>query len=143
MKRATYFITLSTFVALLLLAALPAYGQGRGQGRGARAYDPATETIISGVVQEVKIISGTGVMGGMHLVLSTDTGEIEARLGPAWYMSQQNFAFGRGDQVEVNGSKIRTGDAYVLIAREVKKGDRVLALRNAQGFPLWSGGRRQ
>src|SRR5689334_23261716 len=113
MKRANYFIALSAFVTLLLLAALPAYGQGRGQGRGVRAYDPATETTISGVVQEVKIISGTGVMGGMHLILSVDAGTIEVRLGPAWYVSQQNFAFGNGDQVEVTGSKIKTGDTFV------------------------------
>ena len=134
-------MTLSAFVALLLLlAALPAYGQGRGRWRGARAYDPAAETTMSGVVQEVKMIPGTA---GMHLVLGTEAGTIEVRLGPAWYVSQQNFAFGRNDQVEVTGSKIKSGETFVLIAREVKKGDRALTLRNAQGIPLWSGGRRQ
>ena len=143
MKRANYLIALSAFAALLLAAALPAYGQGRGQGRVARAYDPATETTIGGVVQEVKFIPGPGVMGGMHLVLSTDAGTTEVRLGPAWYVSRQNFAFGKGDQVEVTGSKIKSGDAFVLIARVVKKGDQVLTLRNAQGIPASSGWRRQ
>ena len=27
----------------------------------------------------------------------------------------------------------------VVIAREIKKGDQVLTLRDAKGFPLWSG----
>jgi hypothetical protein len=27
----------------------------------------------------------------------------------------------------------------VVIAREIKKGDQVLTLRDAKGFPMWSG----
>jgi hypothetical protein len=37
--------------------------------------------------------------------------------------------------------KIEGADA--LIAREVKKGGKTLTLRDAQGVPAWSGGRRR
>jgi hypothetical protein len=58
-------------------------------------------------------------------------------------VSSQGFSFAKGDQVEVIGSRVRMDSTDGVIAREIKKDDKVLTLRDAQGFPKWSrAGRR-
>jgi hypothetical protein len=49
-------------------------------------------------------------------------------------LSEEEFAFAEGDQIEVLGSKIKFEGRDILVAREMKKGD----LRNRQGSPVWS-----
>jgi hypothetical protein len=39
----------------------------------------------------------------------------------------------------VVGSKVTMAGQEVVIAREIKKGDQVLTLRDAKGVPLWAG----
>ncbi len=114
-----------------------AYGQG---GRRGRNYNPATETTVNGTVDEVKHLPSPGRGGGgVHLVLNAPSGPIDVHVGPAWFAAEKGFAFARGDALTVLGSKVTMGGADVLIARQITKGDQVLTLRDAQGFPLWSG----
>ncbi len=107
-------------------------------------YDPATETTVTGKIEEVKHVLGPGggSVGGVHLIIVSDQGKVEARLGPAWYVEKQELKFAKGDQVEVVGSKVKGAAVETVIAREVKKDGKVLTLRNAQGIPVWSGGRQ-
>jgi len=79
---------------------------------------------------------------GRTLFLKTDTGTIEVHVGPTDYIASQQFSFATGDDVEVTGSKIKMQDQEALIAREIKKAGKTLVLRNAQGIPNWSRGRR-
>lgn len=109
-----------------------------GQGRGGPRYDPATEATVSGIVREVKQVTGSRGWGGTHLTLDTDAGAIDVHLGPSTFLADKEFTFAKGDQIEVIGSKIKYQDADALIAREVKKAGKVLTLRDARGFPVWS-----
>jgi hypothetical protein len=52
------------------------------------------------------------------------------------------MTFAAGDAITVVGSKLTMGAEEVLIAREIKKGDQALTLRDANGFSLWSGSGR-
>jgi hypothetical protein len=47
--------------------------------------------------------------------------------------------FAKGDTLKVVGSQVTMAGQEVVIAREITKGDQVLTLRDAKGFPLWSG----
>jgi hypothetical protein len=132
---------------VLLLAGAPAaFGQqGMGQGRqGPRYYNPATETTVKGTVEQVRQVNGgRGWWTGTHLTLKTAKETLDVHIGPSWFLAEKKFSFAKGDQIEVTGSKIKYQGADALIAREVKKGKQVLVLRNAQGIPEWSGGRRR
>lgn len=75
---------------------------------------------------------------GTHLVVSFDTETLTVHVGPSNYLVQQGFSFAAGDQVEVTGARIKFEGSDVLIAREIRKGDKVLTLRNSQGIPAWS-----
>ncbi len=82
-------------------------------------------------------------MGGTHLDLKTGSGTFDVHLGPSGFLAAKNFKFAKGDQVEVTGSKVTFEGHDAIIAREVKMGGKVLTLRDAQGIPEWSGGRRR
>jgi len=108
------------------------------QQRGQRNYDPASEVTISGTVADVVQISHQGRRGsGTHLKLTTDAGVVAVHVGPARYLEAQKFSVAKGDQVTVTGSKIKNA----VIAREIRKGDSSITLRDAQGVPKWSRGR--
>jgi hypothetical protein len=112
------------------------------KGKGQRQYNPATETTVTGTVEEVKKIPGpSGGPGGTHLMIKTAQGSLEVHLGPTSYLEGQQFAFAKGDQIEVIGSRVKIESADVVIAREVKKGGKSLTLRDAQGVPAWSKGK--
>ncbi len=106
-------------------------------------YDPATEVTFQGTVEEVK--EDTGPMGwtGTHLALKTEKETLEVHLGPSAFLAEKGFTFAPGDEIEVTGSGIKCEGEEALLARTVKKGEKSLTLRNAQGIPQWSKGRRR
>ena len=102
-------------------------------------YDAATEVTLTGSVQAVSQVMGPRGWGGTHLSLKTDRETIDVRVGPSWFLTQNKLSFAPGDQVEVTGSRVPFGDQDALIAREIKKGNEKLTLRDAQGAPVWAG----
>jgi hypothetical protein len=108
-------------------------------------YDPATEITIKGTVEEVKEQTCPTCgwsQKGTHLSVKSDNGIFDVRLGPTQFLANHNFSFAKGDQIEIIGSKVKIEGADAVIAREVKKGGKSLTLRNPQGIPAWSRGRR-
>jgi len=115
------------------------HGYGRGQGPGAH-YDPATEVTLTGTVEEVKTVPAPGRgPGGVHLMVRAEGGVMEVLLGPAWFVTSKGMDFAKGDNITVTGSKLTLNKQEVVVARETKKADKVLTLRDAKGVPLWSG----
>ena len=138
MKNSTAWkISLAT-VLMSFLTVTFVFAQRTDQRRGQPRYDPATEATVTGIVQEVKQVSGSMGWGGTHLILDTDAGAFDVHVGPSAFLAEKGFSFAKGDRIEVTGSKVKYEAADALIAREVKKGDKVLTLRNAKGFPVWS-----
>ena len=117
--------------------------------RGAASfYNPSTETTVKGTVEQVQTayLPGVGASqqsekkftGPIYLTLKAESGMLTVYLGPSWFIESKGFKFEKGDLVEVTGSKFH--EQHTIIAREVKKSDQVLVLRNAQGIPEWSRG---
>lgn len=77
----------------------------------------------------------------MSLNRGKDT--IEVHLGPQWYLENQEVPLAAGDTVRVKGSKVTFNGKPAIIAVEVKKGDATLTLRDAKGYPSWSGWRHR
>lgn len=102
------------------------------------AYDPANETTITGTVEDVLHPPANNGMVGTHVNLKTQDGVIEVHVGPEAFIAKQNFSIEKGDALTVTGSKQVIAEKNVLIAREVKKGNKVLTLRDANGIPKWS-----
>ncbi|MEJ2689653.1 MAG: DNA-binding protein [Deltaproteobacteria bacterium] len=120
---------------------------GGGWGPGtpySRMYNPKTvETIRGEVVSVDKIIPKKGMAYGVHATVKTNKETISVHLGPGWYIENQEVKIAPGDEIEVKGSRVTFDGKPAIIAAEVKKGNEVLVLRDASGFPLWSGWRRR
>jgi hypothetical protein len=132
----------SLFFSLLLVAGIASSALAQGGGRAGRLYDPSTETTLKGTVEKVSQVTGYHGWSGTHLVLRTEDRTYDVHVGPSEYLSKIGLNFSTGDQIEVTGSKVKLDGADAIIAREIKKQDKVFTLRDSQGFPRWSGGRR-
>jgi hypothetical protein len=53
------------------------------------------------------------------------------------------FALPGSGHRPLTGSVVDSGGATLLIAREFRRGTKVLRLRDEQGVPLWAGGARR
>ncbi len=135
-------LMLSVATLLLTLMTMPLLAQGGGPGKGMRNYDPKTEVTVKGTIENVQQQTGKGAWMGTHLILKTDAATIDVHVGPSSYIAQKQFTFAKGDTIEVVGSEVTISGQEALLAREITKEGKTLTLRNAQGVPEWSGGRR-
>ncbi len=126
-----------TISAAVVLAQPPA-----SAGQGMPRYDKTTETTLAGTVEEVQSHQGRGGGTGTHLLLKTETGTIDVHVGPTNWLAGQKYEFATGDRLEVLGSKVTIDGVDGFIAREIKKGDVKMVLRDAAGIPYWSGAHR-
>lgn len=127
---------------------VPAPGMNRSRMRSTasgtvmliRAYNPKTVTTVKGAVQSLRTMPFNSQVPGAMLaaVLKTEQGEITVYLAPAEYLSQLNLSLKAGDEVEVTGSKVTLGkQPPSIIVKDLKMGDKSVALRNERGVPLW------
>ncbi len=145
MKNLSRILAWSGIFVLLIatyVSAQPAGRPGRGPGGGmgmgmGMQYDPQTVETVSGEVTEVQKMPG--MAAGVHLQVKTDKETLSVIMGPASYLEQQKVTLAAGDKVEIKGSRVKHPQRAMLIAGELKKGDRVVKLRDEQGKPLWSG----
>ena len=126
--------------------AAPAGRGSGGWGMGSAyqmMYNPDTCDSVSGeVISVTKMTPSKGMGSGVHLQLKTDKGTVSVHLGPAWYIDRLDAQIGKGDTIEVKGSRVTVGGKPVIIAAEVKKGDATLKLRDDSGIPVWAGWRK-
>ena len=143
----TSFTRLVTIAAAALFAAgisSVARAQSAPAGRGSAMYDAKTEMTVTGTVDSIENITGTGgrgrhAMGGTHLVLKTDKDSMDVHVGPTAYLAEKKITLEKGDRLEIVGSRVTIDKETVLIARQIKKGDNTWVLRDASGRPAWSG----
>ena len=158
-KRFYKEIVLLTVVLTLLTVsravAQMAGGPGGGGSMRGPLYNVSTEATVKGTVLEVQQLTaqtagsnqpmwGNCPRGwtGTHVVLKTEEGALTVHVGPAAYLAQKNFALAKGDKLTPTGSRVQYRGSDFLIAKKITKGDQVLTLRDASGFPLWAGARR-
>jgi hypothetical protein len=106
-----------------------------------RHYDPKTEVTFTGTVESINRIADMPGRG-IHLTVKTGNETSDVHLGPAAFI-EGKMTFKKGDTVEITGSKVTMMGKNAVIAREVRKGDQVLTLRDENGVPVWPRGRRR
>lgn len=140
--------TLGAVVPFLASLSAFAAAQSAPSGRhGSMMYDVKTETTVTGSVESVEHITGTAGrgrhgMGGTHLVMKTEKQPVDVHVGPTAYLAEKGITFAKGDRLEVLGSRLTVENETVVIARQIKKGDKTWTLRDASGRPAWSGRER-
>ena len=86
----------------------------------------------------VQNLQGTSVEG-LRLRVRTEDGKlVTVHTGPRSYLDRQNVSFPHGDRVTITGSPAKVGWREVILASQVKVGDKTIDLRNKEGKPLWN-----
>lgn len=125
-------------VAAALAAGPVAAADAPAQAR--RGYDPAkAETVRGEVVSVDRTVPRPDGGTGVHVQLRTEDGPLTVRLGPAWWIDEQKLALAKGDTIEVRGSRVAGAEPPALVAATVRKGERVVKLRDETGAPAWRG----
>ena len=104
-----------------------------------RIYDPKTVATLKGQVMSIDHVHGRNKNVLVQFGLKTETETITVFLGPERYLERQPVKVAVGDQVTVKGSRIRFRQRPFFLAAEVRKGETVLKLRDANGAVLWTG----
>jgi hypothetical protein len=110
--------------------------QGRHAG-GPPAYDSAAETTLTGKV--VELLPQACACGGLHVRLTTASGDVEVALGPTTYLAEIGASFMPQDEIQVTGAKPSNAAPADFLARSVRKGEATYELRDSAGLPRWAG----
>ena len=139
-------------VALLLISSLASAQPWKGwRGSGgwgmgtaySGIYNPSLADSLTGKVLRVeKVTPFRGMTYGVQILLKTEKETIPVHLGPGWYVERLDIKIGKGDKIEFKGARANFQDNQVIIAGEIKKGENVLVMRDANGTPVWAGWRR-
>jgi hypothetical protein len=124
------------FSFLLLVAAAAA--QKPPDPSAPLKYDLHAETKIKGIVDEVKIPPKGSEKEAVHLTLKSGADTINVFLSPKPFLDDMGMDFSKGDELSISGSKIKQGDADLILAREVVKGNNTFVFRDDKGTPVWS-----
>lgn len=93
---------------------------------------------MKGTVEEVKLPPKGSEKEVAHLLVKTGTDTVDVYLCPKSFLDDMGVSFGKGDEISLTGSKVKQGEADLVLAREVVKGTDTLVLRDEKGNPIWS-----
>lgn len=130
-------IRLARIYALALIAVATIFA-GSASAQNAPKYDPSTETKIQGVIEDLKYEPQGKVKEMVHLVMKNGDQTVDIYLCPKSFMEEMGVSYSKGDQISFTGSKVKQGDAELILAREVVKGEDTLVVRDGKGNPVWT-----
>ena len=105
------------------------------RGNGPVTYNAATETKVTGSIEQVDDFACPVSDGeiGSHLKVRTPNGTVQVHLAPARIMRAHGIKFAPGDRVEVVGSKVQYKGEQDVIAREITRGTDFYVFRDQAG----------
>jgi hypothetical protein len=127
----------------LLVLLIGVYADGQKNRKGLPGYDAATEFTFDATIEQVNNHRCGKNWSGTHLMVTLEGRPHKIHLGPAVFIKEQAILFRPGDRVTVTGSRIPADEGHGIVAREVRKGEQRLVLRDQDGRPSWSAQRWQ
>lgn len=133
----------ATCALALLAVVLGAAGASQAQevrvvSRSAEplSYDAPQEISLDGTVSSVLAQPAAGMVAGVHVLLTTLSGAVDVSLGEFGLKGKGALSVAAGQQVQVTGVMKTFKEKQFLLARTVKVGDRIYAIRNEHGIPI-------
>jgi hypothetical protein len=118
-------------IAIALVCALPVLGE---KTTGPK-YDTTTESKMKGTVEEVKLPDNKKEIAHLSVKVGADT--VDVYLCPKSFLDDMGVSFSKGEELSLTGSKVKQGDAEMILAREIVKGTDTVVLRDEKGSPVW------
>ena len=123
--------------AIALLCTLPLVAQKAPEASPPK-YDIHTETKMKGTVEEMKLPPKGSEKEVAYMLVKTATDTLDVYLCPKSFLDDMGVSFSKGDEITLTGSKVKQGEADLILAREVVKGTDTLVLRDQKGNPIWN-----
>jgi hypothetical protein len=101
-----------------LLCALPLVAQNK-QPPSAPKYDLQAETKLKGTIEEVKLPPKGSEKEIAHLLVKSGATTVDVYLCPQSILAEMGVSFNKGDEISLTGSKVKQGEADLMLAREV------------------------
>ena len=101
-------------------------------------YDLKSEAKLKGIVEELRLPAKGSQRAAAHLLVKDGTDMVDVYLCPESFLKDMGFAFAKGDEVALTGSKVKQETRDVILAREIVKGSDTLVLRDDKGGPVWN-----
>ena len=100
------------------------------------SYDISEEATIDGTASAILATPSVGMIPGSHLLITTLSGPVDVSLGVFAFRGKGALSVTVGQQVEVTGVMKTLRDKRVFLARTIKVGDQIYAIRNQHGIPV-------
>ena len=124
-------------ILLLSLCLLPMVAQ-KNQEPSPPKYDLRTETKMKVTVDEVRLPPKGSEKEVAHLLVKSGTDSVDVYLCSKSFFDFMGMSFGKGDEVTLTGSKVKHGEADLILARKVVRGNDTFVLRDEKGNPFWN-----
>jgi hypothetical protein len=106
---------LSSIVPAIALFCSVSLVAQRTQGPSSPKYEAQTETKMTGTVDDVKLPSSAKAI--VYLLMKTGTDStVEVYLCPKSFLDDMGVTFAKGDQITLTGSRVKQGDADIILA---------------------------
>jgi hypothetical protein len=119
---------------IVVVCALPLIAE-KPQKPNLPKYDLSTESKMKATVQEVNLPAKSSEIAHLLVKIGTDT--FDVYLCPKAFLDDMGVNFSQGEDIVLTGSRIKQGDAELILAREVVRGNDTLVLRDEKGNPIW------
>jgi hypothetical protein len=105
-------------------------------------YDTATNIDVMMVVTDVRDVAEGNPLSGTHLIVRLESAKATSEttdvyLAPDDYLKDFGCHFGKGDRIQVKGSKVKFNGGPAVLAREVRLEATTVYLRDEHGVPYW------
>jgi len=127
----------SILLVIAVVCALPLIAE-KPQGTNRPKYDLSTESKMKATVQEVKLPAKGSEKEIAHLLVKIGADTFDVYLCPKAFLDDMGVNFSQGEEIVLTGSRIKQGEAELILAREVVRGNDTLVLRDEKGNPVWS-----
>ncbi len=104
-----------------LLCALPLVAQNK-QPPSAPKYDLQAETKLKGTIEEVKLPPKGSEKEVAYLLLKSGANTVNVYLCPQSFLAEMGVSFNKGDEIFLTGSKVKQGEAELVLARSGEGG---------------------
>jgi hypothetical protein len=101
-------------------------------------YDLHTETKMKVTVEEMKLPPKGSEKEIVHLLAKSGADSVDVYLCPKSFFDDMGMNFSKGDELTLTGSKVKQGEADLILAREMVKGNDTFVLRDEKGNPVWT-----
>jgi len=135
-RRVCKIVFLAAFLTLLLAPVSAQKNQTKEASHP--KYDLHTEAKMKGTVEELKLPPKGSEKEVAHLLVKNGTDTFDVYLCPKSFFDDMGMGFSKGDEITLTGSKVKQGEADLILAREVVKGNDTFVLRDDKGSPVWS-----